>query len=287
MKFFKKNTQGFTLIELLVVIAIIAILASMMLPALNSAKGKAQNVKALNNLRQLAVALELYAEDNDGEYPASGRPGNGIPEWTGGGWLDLPINERAEVDPLWVRSGQDRSVAASPIWTYAGKNPALFRDPGDRSLGSWPGYMDGAQVPRVRSYSMNSWIGGPSWGASGNNPSTGKPWKVYIRNIDMQIPGAANTITFIAERPDSINDGYFVIDMQGFIGSRFRQRIVDFPAGYHGGAGTVAFGDAHAEIHRWRDPRTVPRINTRSELALNVGSPNNPDVFWMQQRGTR
>lgn len=286
MKVFKKKKQGFTLIELLVVIAIIAILASMLLPALNSAKGKAQNAKALNNLRQFSIALTLYAEDNDDELPASGRTA-GIPEWTGGGWMDLPINERAEVDPLWVRTGQDRSVAASPIWNYAGKNPQLFRDPGDKSVGSWPSYQNGASVPRVRSFSLNSWVGGPAWGGSGNNPSTGRPWKVYKKQTDMQQPGAAQTITFIAERPDSINDGYFVIDMQGFIGSRFRQRIVDFPASYHAGAGTVGFGDAHAEIRKWRDPRTIPRLNNRQTIPLNVASPNNNDVLWMQQRGTR
>lgn len=287
MKVFNKKGQGFTLIELLVVIAIIAILASMLLPALNSAKGKAQNIKAINSLRQLALALTLYSEDNDNAFPASGRPGNGVPEWTGGGWMDLPINERAEVDPLWIRSGTDRSIANSPIWKYAGKMPALFRDPGDRSVGVWPSFQNGASVPRVRSFSMNSWIGGPTWGGSGNNPLTGKPWKVFVKSTELVNPGAANTITFIAERPDSINDGYFVIDMAGFNGSAFRQRIVDYPAGYHGGAGTVGFADSHAEIRRWRDPRTLPRLNVKAEIPLNVPSPNNPDVFWMQQKGTR
>ncbi len=286
MNQFRKKLKGFTLIELLVVIAIIAILASMLLPALNSAKGKAMNAKALNNLKQLTIGWALYNADNDDEVPAAGRS-NGVPEWTGGGWLDLPVNERAEVDPLWVRSGNDRGIANSPMWSYAGKNPLLFRDPGDKSVGSWPSYKGGATSPRVRSYSMNNWVGGPSWGGSGSNATTGRPWKVFRRESEMIQPGAASTIVFISERPDSINDGYFVIDMQGFVGSRFRQRIVDYPAGYHGGAGTVGFADAHAEIHRWRDARTVPRLNAKREIPLNVSSPNNVDVYWMQQRGTR
>lgn len=286
MKLFRQKNKGFTLIELLVVIAIIAILASMLLPALNSAKGKAMNAKALNNLKQLTIAWSLYNSDNDDEVPAAGRM-SGVPEWSGGGWLDLPINERAEVDPNWVRTGNDRSIANSPMWSHAGRNPLLFRDPGDKSIGSWPSYQNGGSVPRVRSYSMNNWVGGPTWGGSGSNANTGKPWKVFRKESEMVQPGAAATIVFISERPDSINDGYFVIDMQGFIGSRFRQRIVDYPAGYHGGAGTVGFADAHAEIHKWKDPRTLPRLNAGREIPLNVSSPNNSDVLWMQQRGTR
>jgi prepilin-type N-terminal cleavage/methylation domain-containing protein len=79
----RRCQRAFTLVELLVVIAIIGILAAMLLPALNKAKNSAGKATDLNNLRQIMVALNVYASDNHDVMPSANwdNGGGDLPGW--------------------------------------------------------------------------------------------------------------------------------------------------------------------------------------------------------------
>lgn len=273
------SSRGFTLIELLVVIAIIAILAGMLLPALSKSKSKAQGIFCMNNHRQLMLAWKMYADDSNDEIPyayvSAGNPRSPY-AWVQG-ILNYSSGNRSNYDPA-------VDIKRSPLWPYCGGSTEIWKCPSDMSTVTFRNQT----YPRVRSMSMNNWVGGNGdnlnqlWGFWG-----GPEWRVYRKTGDMVAPGPAMTFVLLDEREDSINDGYWVVEMEGYPDNPRALKIVDYPASYHNGAGGLSFADGHSEIRRWVDPRTVPPLRRNSTIPLNIASPNNADVRWLQEHSTR
>ncbi len=278
--------QGFTLIELLVVIAIIAVLASLLLPALAKAKLKAQGIQCMGNHKQLTLAWRMYVDDNDGRLPCS----EGFSP-TSGAWMTGFMDFKPENQSNW---DIDKDITASPLWMYCGRSPGIFKCPADLSVVKpSSGPFRGRVVPRVRSMSMNNWVGGTAWttppGLVPYRNTSG--WRVYHRDTDFVDPGPAMTWVFLDMREDSLNSGGFFTDMTGYPDHPEEAWwSTDFPGSYHHRAGGLSFADGHSEIHRWVDSRTMPSLKKGSNwLWLNdgVASPNNRDLIWIQHRTTR
>jgi prepilin-type processing-associated H-X9-DG protein len=172
-------------------------------------------------------------------------------------------------------------LKSSLLWPYH-ENLDVWRCPADKSMST----IGGRRYPHVRTMSMNNWVGNydPRTGAV-TEYTTG--FRVFTKVNEMTDPSPASTFVLLDEREDSINDGSYLMLMDGFSPSKPAARtLVDYPSCYHNNAGGFSFADGHAEIHRWTDPRTKAELKKDFHLSQIPprSSPDNADVLWIQTR---
>jgi prepilin-type N-terminal cleavage/methylation domain-containing protein/prepilin-type processing-associated H-X9-DG protein len=266
------SVGGFTLLELLVVIAVLTTLAALLLPVLAQSKSRAHAIQCLNNLRQLHLAWQMYADDHGDRL---------VPNW---------YSEAVESDPIQYRSWARGVMTFWPdhpdntntsylihglLGPYA-RAAGIFKCPVDQSTAR----QDGRLYPRVRTAAMNHWMGfeDTAWSSE---------YRHFLRTSDLVGPDPAEAFVFTMQREDAIEDAWMRIDMGLEVGSQ-----IQWPESYHQKAANFTFGDGHAERHRWIESETSPPVKRGLPIqwwtaGAMIPSDTNADHIWIRQHATR
>ena len=195
---------GFALIELLLVLAIIAILASLLLPALSRARQKALAIVCLNNLKQTTLAWYMYSEDNNDVLVPNNPPtmfdaqGKKLPTWA---WGNMRYGNPDGTNVDYV-IGQREGSLGPYLKTWH-----VFKCPSDKSLTT---LSNGVSYPRVRSYSMNGNMGSTAHSPQGLSAS-------FLKRSDIASGPRPELCVFLDIHEDHIDNCQYTISWGGWI----------------------------------------------------------------------
>jgi len=265
----RRGGFAFTLIELLVVIAVIALLAALLLPALVGAKERGRATYCLNDLRQLGLALHVYAGDHEDSLPPNMGP-DGIQATVASGqfrnWVNNVMSWELDAD-----NTNTALLTIGGLGPYAGGAAKIFRCPSDRALSQVQ--RDAGWTERVRSVSMNAMLGDAGEFMQSSVNTNNPDYKQFLKLADVDDP--ERIFAFIEEHPDSINDGYFLNRFYSY-------KWIDLPASYHAGGANLVYADGHAGWHQWKFASTKrPALPDAADLPRPVPYGEAGDLYWL------
>jgi prepilin-type N-terminal cleavage/methylation domain-containing protein/prepilin-type processing-associated H-X9-DG protein len=230
--------KGFTLIELLVLIAIIAILASLLLPALSKAKARGQSIACLNNLKQLQLAWTLYADDHNDRLAL-----NNV-ESVGASWRSAPgswVEGRAMSD------ASATNIERGTLFTYS-RAVSIYHCPSDRSVVE-PAVGNKSAQLRTRSYNLSTSMS-TDWVTQNFGPSL-----VWKKLGEIAEPSPTLAFTFLDMHEAYNEDGTFFL-----LPAKLSLKWDNVPGDRHRGGCNLAFADGHGEPWRWLWPKDTKRM---------------------------
>jgi len=281
-----KREKGFTLIELLVVIAIIALLLSVIVPALKSAKQRAGSAVCLIHSKHLSLGWSMYHEDNDGRIMSSRMTMKDA-------WIREPYRNPAcqfkqsdlkinQTDFPVEDEDEFRGIRDGRLWSYM-ETEDVYHCPSDKRKSAYD--ESRIFVSYVVPKQLNGW---PEKQAK----DAGNQYQVY-KIHDLRAPSSKMVFVETGEERNWNWQGSFSF---GFPKLMLAKRGIEESAWWgpvamhHGDSSIFGFIDGHSEVRKWRDPFTKKHVFKLSQTGANdydlTRTPTNQkeDVNWVSAR---